>query len=96
MTYEDLPEELRSKLEETKLCAVRYSSLASERNDKIDDAILLARPATDEESVALHKAWHEKGYQVHHVVRPWFSFISEGKTDEEATRMAKEAAEVYE
>lgn len=83
MNYESLSEEVRSKLEGSKRGAARYSSLVGEAG-VVDDAILLAKDsAIDVEAVM-------PGY-VDSPVKVWFEYVTSGKEDEEALRMAEEA-----
>jgi hypothetical protein len=88
MKYTELPEDVRAELESKKMCAVRYSSAADKPRDSVDDAMLLGRGTTMATDLL-------DGYTVHKVVSPWFDFVAEGKSDEEAMKMAREAAEMW-
>ena len=84
MNYEALSEEVRSKLEASKVAMVRYSSSIDDPAGKVDDAVLVSK---DSEIVT--------GGMEGYVVGPvgvWFEFVTSGKEDEEALLMAEEAA----
>ena len=88
MLYDELPFEVRSELESKKFCAVRHSSSAGKPDNEVDDAVLLDRGTPMNVDLL-------DGYSVHKAVRPWFDFVAEGKPDEEALRMAREAAGLW-
>ena len=78
-----LSEELRAKLEAERFAAVRYSSAVDAPADKVDDAVLFSVGS----DVDLDKM---DGYSKA-PPSAWFEFATEGKSDEEAARMAEEA-----
>ena len=84
MKYAELPEELRQKLEDTKFSAVRFSSNVSDPDNKVDDAILFDKDS----EVDMDKM---EGYVRVDSPALWFDFVAEGKSDEEALKMAEEA-----
>ena len=77
MKYEQLSEDLRQRLEARKFSAIRYSSGAEERNDKVDDAILLEKGS----EISVDRL---EGYSVTKVLAPWFEYVSAPYGDDEA------------
>lgn len=88
LRYENLPEELRARLEAEKVAAVRYSSAADEPNDKINDAILFDVASKDE--IKRMNGYHEAPAFV------WYGFHSKNQSDEDAVRSVKEALGIFE
>ena len=87
MTYAELPVEVQDKLVSTKFALVRFSD-GEEEKGKVLDVLLLAQGS--------HMDVERLGGYVVAASSAWFAFVSEGKADDEALRMAKEAAEIWE
>ena len=88
MQYENLEEGLRTKLEDERVAYARYSSNTQDVETEIDDAILLSEDS-EMDTEKLH------GY-VLVPVHEWFEYATDGKSDEEAVKMVKEALGIFE
>jgi len=84
MKYADLKPEIQDLLKLHKFVGVRYSSLASEPNNKVDDAKLFTKGSP----IDLDQM---SGYTLSTMPEVWFDFVAEGKSDNEAERMALHA-----
>lgn len=84
MKYAELPDEIRIVLTREAKAAVRRSA-AIETSGQVDDAILLSRTSP----LDINKL---EGYSIE-APSVWFEFVSKDKSDEEALKMAQEAAD---